>query len=154
MIFMNLKMKNSYEGVFHFLENTSLNEISNSGFSKVGPCFFLKKCYEINTNASIQNFPDKTGYECFVNSVNIDDYVSDNYLEYALSFVNNTFGLWNSLKFNDELISILSMDEFGLKVKFHMARVGEQWLSDNLETYEEAILIISSSEYPVPLPKS
>lgn len=154
MISMNSKMKNPYEAVFHFIEDNSLNEFSNSGFSTIEGCFFLKRCFEISTNASSEDFPDKTGYECFINSLNIDDYVSENYLEYGLSFVNNTFGLWNSLKLNDELISVLSMDEFGLKVKFHVARIGERWLSDDLEAYEEAILMISSSEYPIQLPKS
>ncbi len=57
---------------------------------------------------------------------------------------NNT--QWNKLRETKKLIAIMSLDELGLKVKFHLDRSGEQWLSDELEDYEESILVVDSSE--------
>lgn len=145
---MNSEMSKAYSNLL--LDNVELDrslcEITESGFKGQNGCFFLGKCLEIDTNTSINDFPDKTGYECFINSVNIDDYVEDGYLEQAVSFVRNVFSQWNDIQESKKLIAILSLDEFGLKVKFHMHRVGEQWLSDELEDYEESILVVDSSE--------
>lgn len=127
----------------------SLGEMAESGFKVQDGCFFLGKCFEVDTNASINEFPDKTGYECFINSVNIDDYVDDGYLEQAVCFVRSVFSQWNKVQESRKLIAILSLDEFGLKVKFHVHRVGERWLSDELEDYDESILVVDSSEIEI-----
>jgi hypothetical protein len=126
--------------------NRSLLEIAESGFMVKDGCFLLGKCMDADTNVSISNFPDKTGYECFINSVNIDDYVEENYLEQGICFVRNVFSRWNSVQGLPKLIAILSLDEFGLKVKFHAWRVGEHWLTDELEDYEESVLVVDSLE--------
>lgn len=148
MLTMNSEMSKAYRNLS--LANVELDhrlgEIAESGFKYQDDCFFLGKCFDVDTNVSIDDFPDKTGYECFINSVNIDDYIDDGYLEQAVCFVRSVFSQWNKAQEGRKLIAILSMDEFGLKVKFHMQRVGEQWLSGELEEYEESILVVDSSE--------
>ncbi|WP_419208201.1 hypothetical protein ACN08N_25540 (plasmid) [Photobacterium leiognathi subsp. mandapamensis] len=148
MLTMNSEMSKSYKNLSltNIELDHSLEEIVESGFKGLDGCLFLGKCLETDTNASISDFPDKTGYECFINSVNIDDYVDEGYLEQAVCFVRSVFSQWNEVQESKKLVAILSMDEFGVKVKFHVCRVGEEWLSDELEGYEESILVVDSSD--------
>ena len=60
--------------------------------------------------------------------------------------VRKVFCLWNKMSEKQRLIAILSLDEFGLKVKFHVQRLGEQLLSDELDGYEESIMVVDSSD--------
>ena len=148
MFRMNSEMLGKYNQL-SFLNvelNHGLSEIIASGFEEKNGCFFLKECINIVSNVSVNNFPDKTGYECFINSINIDDYVQEDYLAQGIYFVQKVFHQWDKLKNNHMLIAILSLDDFGLKVKFHVQRLGESWLADELEDYEESILMVDSSD--------
>ena len=145
---MNSRMKSYYLDLK--FDGTNLNiqlhNIATSGFKRIDDCFFLNKCLGFDTNASFSDFQDKTGYECFINSVNIDDYVEGALLEQSVLFVREVCHQWNKFILNKTLVSILSLDEMGVNVKFHVRRVGEQWLSDDLEDFDECILIFESSE--------
>lgn len=146
MLTMNRQMSTVYSQISladYKLDRTLL-EIAESGLGRKEDCFFIEKCINIDTNASLDDFPDKTGYECFINSINIDDYVDCDYLLQGVMFTRKIFSLWNDLGENQKLIANFSLDEFGLKVKFHLERSGEQWLSDELEDYEESILVVDS----------
>ena len=63
---------------------SELDTIVRMGLVQVGSLFFLKKLYQNDTNATADDFIDSTGYECFVNSLHVDDYVHDNYLQQAI----------------------------------------------------------------------
>jgi hypothetical protein len=54
-----------------------LDAIANDGIVVIGECYLLSREANGETNATINNFPDKTGYECFINHIHIDDYVSE-----------------------------------------------------------------------------
>ena len=120
------------------------NHIS-MGFCKRNGCQLLSALSNKQVNVDLNNFPDKTGYECFFNSVHIDDYVESNYLDNAFLFIDELFKAWRQHDKNELLNAIVSKDEFGLVVKFHLERIGESWVSDNLEKYEDAILIVDST---------
>ena len=107
---------------------------------------FLASLAKLDTNITATDFPDKTGHECFVNSIHVEDYVDSNYLSYACSFVNECFDIWRLEGRKDHLNAIISMDEFSTVVKLHVVRDGESWLSENLDEYSEAILLVDSSE--------
>ncbi|AXF61878.1 hypothetical protein DVA43_21220 [Leclercia sp. W6] len=107
------------------------------GFVKQADCFFLAALFTVYPNDNY--LMDKTGVECFVNSFHIDDYVSERYLDYACLFCNTILNKWPLERNDKKLNMIVSMDEFGAVVKFHVIRQGETWLSNNLEKYEEAI---------------
>jgi hypothetical protein len=98
-----------------------------------------------HTNVSNEDFIDKTGYECFVNSINIDELVEKDYCAQGLLFCSEVFNKWKK-ESDEKLMSIFIADELSLKIKFHVKRKGENWLSPNFEKYEEEILIISSDE--------
>ena len=148
MLAMNLEMRKTYCEIKvngKHLEGRLLS-IVNDGFVNKEECLFLKSCFEIETNVTINDFPDKTGFECFINSINIDDYVENDFLEQGILFAQEVFSTFKIIDSENTLNCIMSMDELGLKIKFHLLRIDEEWLSDDLEAFEEAILVVDSEE--------
>jgi hypothetical protein len=145
---MNSGMRKAYDEIDindKYLESELL-EIVSSSFIDIGECLFLKNCIEVKTNVAINDFPDKTGYECFINSVNIDDYIENDLLEQGILFSQEAFKKFKAFDKKNILNCIMLMDEFGLKIKLHLLRDGEQWLPEYLEGFEEAILMVDSRE--------
>lgn len=112
------------------------------GFVRDAGCVFLTALF--NTNLDVSKLVDKTGVECFVNSFHIDDYVTERYLDYACLFCNKIFDRWKNSNETEALHVIISLDEFGAVIKMHVKRNGENWLADNLDKYEEAVLETSN----------
>ncbi|MCX2545960.1 hypothetical protein [Pseudomonas sp. COW5] len=123
-----------------------LVDIARSGFVERDGCVFLANLDGFQRNASLKNFPDRTGYECFVNSIHIDDYVNTDFLACALSYLSSVFETWNESSLPGVLQGAISADKFDATVKFHLLRPGEAWLSDDLERYGEAVLAVESSD--------
>lgn len=122
-----------------------LLSLISQGFCKRDGCTLLAALANKGTNAALNDFPDKTGYECFINSLHVDDYVKNNYLSYACLFVEELLNAWRKFNENENATVIVSSDEFGVVVKFHVSRNGESWVGEDLERYEEPIFIVSSS---------
>jgi hypothetical protein len=131
---------------FDILPSSSLRKIANSGFKLQDGCYFLHALADNSLNVSKENFPDYTGYECFVNSIHIEDYVDENVLEQAILFVIEVFSVWNASISDFALAAIVCADEWSVVVKFHMYRFNENWLNPNIEGYEDPILSIKSLE--------
>ena len=126
--------------------NSELDTIVRMGLVEVGNLIFLKKLYQNDTNATADDFIDSTGYECFVNSLHVDDYVHDNYLQQAIIFAKHIFKEFRLQEVKMPLVCIMSLDEFGLTIKFHLSRGNESFLNEDLNGYEEAILVVDSNE--------
>ena|SRR5215472_3485164 len=98
-------------------------------------------------------FPDRTGFECFVNHTHIEDQLQgsrptqEHLLEQGLGFASTLFGRLSS-SFPDTPVSvILSHSDSGCVVRFHIIREGEKWLADDLEGYGgEAIFVVSTDQ--------
>jgi hypothetical protein len=110
-------------------------------------CTFFREEYERNSHVRLEDFQDKTGYECFINHLH-RPYSSDrSSLDAILAFV---VGLSKALASTDGLkrfLTILSIGEGeeDCTVRFHECRPGESWISGDLESYtEEAILLVST----------
>ena len=144
----NLKMKEELKKISlnETLLCPSLMEVLDSGFILVDDLIFIKKLKAIETNATLEDFVDRTGYECFINSVNIDDYTEGDFLKTGIAYVSAVFKKWKLINSKDEIFAIFSLDEFGLKIKLHLNRIGERWLSNDLDKYEEAVLVIGSND--------
>ncbi|MBS9440027.1 hypothetical protein EAE91_23680 [Photorhabdus noenieputensis] len=141
---LNMKQKMNELKRNHLVLTDELQSIISSGFIEKENCFFSKKLMTYSASASQKHFQDCVGFECFVNSLHIDDYVNKDYLEYSILFCNSLLISWNSFNPINKLNVIISLDEFGSLVKFHLDRVGEMWLNENLESYDEPILITNS----------
>ena len=122
-----------------------LDQIVADGFLESDGCFLLRALAKRDTNTSLQDFPDRTGYECFVNSIHLDDYVSENCLILAFAFAEALLSAWRKSGRDEPLKLIISSDEFGALVKCHVVRPSESWLAPDLERYEEAVLVVDST---------
>jgi len=126
----------------------NLLELLASGVVIDDGCAFLAALQIRGGNSRLDSFPDRTGYECFINSIHIDDYVTSDFVLQACLFVEALFESWRGGEGTGcrKLQAIISCDEFGAVVKFCLVRDGESWLSDDLEKYEEGILVADSLE--------
>jgi hypothetical protein len=119
------------------------------GFIVRDGCVFLSALLSSEVSVTRSDFPDKTGFECFINSFHIDDYVEDKYIENAALFIEKLFAMWKSFNKEGDIQAIISLSDFGAVVRFHIIRECEYWLSPDLEEYAEGILIASSSDVGV-----
>jgi hypothetical protein len=147
MLAMNKKMATQIQ---HLNRNggalpEALFQLAKSGFFEREGCIFLASLATAHTNVSARDFPDKTGYECFINSIHMDDHVQEHYLYYACLFVEKLFLAWRIRSPNEVARAIISSDDSDAVVKFHTLREHESWVSEDLEKYEESILVADSS---------
>ena len=122
-----------------------LERIARSDFVERDGCIFIA-ALNPQSHMGLDSFPDRTGYECFVNSVHIDDYVSDDLLATAISWLSLVLDQWNKFGLPGVLQGSVSTDEFGATVKVHVLRPDEPWLGDDLEGYEQAVLTVNSGD--------
>lgn len=121
-----------------------LLKIIGQGFCRKNDCIFLFYFSRKMTNASEHDFEDKTGYECFINSIHIDDYTSTDYFSCAYAFAMLVFQQWGGEGNNGTMRAIISCDELGASVRFHLVRDGESWTGEDLESFDDAIFIMDS----------
>lgn len=147
MVVMNERMRKELVGISLEGKNlpSGLSELLELGFFEMNGCVFIQSLKDKCLSVSQASFPDKTGLECFVNSVHIDDYVEFDFISYALLFIEKCFELWRVSAGGGKLAVIMSGDEFGVVVKFHILREGESWLCANIEEYDDAVFCADSS---------
>jgi hypothetical protein len=146
---MNSLMENHYKRLknWHSLElPIDLAKIVHSPFDEINHCFLLRSLNLKYTNAKLSDFPDKTGFEAFINHFHLDDFVSDEFLEYSFKVIHEVFANYHS-HFTTPLIqAIVSINSSGCSIRFHALRPNEVWLDNNLESYEEDALLVMNSE--------
>lgn len=118
-----------------------LASIADDGFYEKEGCEFLRYFKDTRTNVDLGSFEDKTGYECFINSIHIDDYVENEWLGTALQFADRLLSSWARVPRSQILQVVLTSDELGATVKAHVLRHGESWVSGDLEGYEAPVLV-------------
>lgn len=118
--------------------------IIRSGFTVKQQCYFLSNQFRHASAVDLKSFYDEVGFECYVNSIHIEDYVKSDAIGQSLTFISCVFEAWRKA-FNETFVAILSVDGTDVIVKFHLKRSGQQWLSDNINGYEEAVLEVDSS---------
>lgn len=126
--------------------NPELEGIAERGFRIVGDCYLIGALFDRDRNVDRSNFQDATGFECFVNSLHIEDYDEKSPLSQAIQFIHSIFGVWSKLPSNLVLVAVVSADELSVVVKFHARREGKRWLSENLEGYIDAMMSTDSRE--------
>ena len=109
----------------------------------VDGCVFLAQEYERTKGANLQQFLDRTGYECFVNHVHFSvgraKRALSGVFEYAAGLRSALFSLGEG-----RFEIIISVSRGTSTVRFHKCRPGESWLGDDLEKYKyESILTTS-----------
>jgi len=145
-----MRMNNLARGVYEaskglaetgtsILDN-GLSRIVKSGIRQEKECFLMELLFEKCRNATLTDFQDNTGWECFVNKTHIEDWLDDEDLEKQEELLAQSFllaeGIAN-LAPGVPLRFIISIDEMGCTFRFHRVRNDESWLSDDLESYKE-----------------
>ena len=144
----NKKMYNLYNSIEFDKVNLDkkLLSIVSNGFLEVDGCYFISKLFENCNNVSKADFIDKTGYECFVNSIHIDDYVDNIFLGQAFLLVEKVFEIWNEKNKAYLLTGLVSETEFGANVKFYLKRPNEEYIKiDEIEKFEEGVMLSLNS---------
>jgi hypothetical protein len=159
---MNIKMNSVMKTLYAEVESgriTSPASLSiellgliEPGFVVVDDTVLLKTQEKFAKSVKLGNFPDLTGYECFVNHVHVEDYLSDSELDsnallkQGIALANKIVKELSSLFPGKPFKVIVSANESGCSVRFHLIRSGENWLSDDLDKYgQEAILVLETS---------
>jgi len=131
----------------------NLEKVADGGMVLIDGCYFL--CDQANgqTNVTIKDFQDRTGYECFINHIHVDDYVSGDLVNQSIGYACRVFEKWNEQKFDGEFIAVIAFttnedtNEDEATVRFHYRRKAESWLADDLDGYnDEGVLEISSAD--------
>ena len=145
MLKINKKMKSLIANSFHKTKiNDKLALIVKEGFFERDGCFFLKSLYQSHYDQYCKKqFHDETGFESFVNSINVDNRYNNDSLQMSLKFVEYIFD--NMRIFNSELklLACISSSEEEIIIKFYVQRYGQSYLSDSLNDYNTAILEVS-----------
>lgn len=121
-----------------------LDQIIERGIVPIDGCFLLGESVKGRTNATTKDFPDRTGYECFINHIHVEDYVSDDLVNQTISFARKVLKKWDHQKHGGELNAIIVFDDDSATVRFHLRRPKESWLSEDIDGYKQAVLEISS----------
>jgi len=123
----------------------------NGGFVEEEGCVFLS----LLKKGPVQrvDFPDRTGYECFVNHVHIEDYLENGGLA-PLEMLGRGLALARELK--DRLSRLHGTKQFRIivafdgstcTVRFHSVRPDEEWIGKGLNGHkEEAIAVLETQE--------
>lgn len=123
----------------------SLREVARDGFEARDGCYVLRALSK-HANAPRARFTDCTGYECFVNSLHVEDYSAEMPFEQALLFGREVLQKWRLEQPSSCLVAILMADDLSVVAKFHVKRQGEQWLSDDIERYEDPVMSLDSND--------
>ena len=114
-------------------------------FTIVDGSVLLRDRYEASRHVKRSDFPDRTGLECFLNHTHFAfDGKRESLLRclaYAAALKQGLASLADQRPF--QVVVAVSDD---CTVRFHEARPGESWLTDDLESYAgEAILVFDVS---------
>jgi hypothetical protein len=132
-----------WEDIENLILPYELNEIVEQGFVELFGCFLSRKLLAYFGSVTLDTFEDEIAFECFVNSIHIDDYVSEKYFQYSIVFCNLILKRWIE-NHSGYLNVIISLDDETLMptIKFHLKREGVSWLDeDNINSSIQAVLI-------------
>lgn len=116
--------------------------VVDMGFVEHHGCFFLA-CLLQTATARAGDFPDATGFECFVNHFHVAvDGGASPFLT-AIAVVVSIRAQWARHKtLGTTLRQIITFAEGELTYRCHVLRSGEEWLSPNVDSYDECILVV------------
>jgi hypothetical protein len=127
--------------------------ILNAGFAEEEGCVFLAALKHKKEAASMRrlDFPDRTGYECFVNHLHLDDYLENGSLAplvmlgrglaFAQELKERLVGLGGGRHFR----VIVASDRESCTVRFHTIRPDEEWSAKDLNGYkDEAVAVLDT----------
>ena len=131
--------------------NKGLSQLLAQGFTEIDGAIVFTAARKIGENVEPKNFPDLTGFECFVNHIHVEDQLDRPVLnEIALLRQGIAFALETTTRLCSKFPRkpfkvIVASTALGCGVRFHLNRPEEEWLASDLDTYaKEAILVLET----------
>jgi len=129
-----------------------LLSVLNGGFVEEDQCVFLS-FLKREAPVGRLDFPDCTGYECFVNHIRVEDYLENGGLP-PLEVLGRGLALARELKSRLSRLHegkhfriIVAFNGSTCTVRFHTVRPDEEWVDKSPIGYaEEAIAILETEE--------
>lgn len=127
-----------------------LSQLLAQGLTDLGGAILFTAMRNTAERGTPDNFPDLTGYECFVNHIHVEDQVDGSLSEQALLRKGIAFALAIESRLRSEFPGkpfnvIVAANVSGCGARFHTVRPGEEWLASDLEGYaDEAILVLET----------
>jgi hypothetical protein len=129
----------------------ALSQLLAQGFTEFSGAIIFTAARNIGESVEPTNFPDLTGFECFVNHIHVEDQFDPPLLnEIALLKQGIAFAVETETRLRSEFPGnhfkiIVASTKDGYGVRFHLSRAGEQWLTSDLDSYvKEAILVLET----------
>jgi hypothetical protein len=117
---------------------------SKARFTIVDDCVLLKTEAKRNKHLDLSDFPDRTGFEASVNHIHLPFDGSAKSLQSSLSFATELRDALSVFDPTRRFAVILSVSPQGSVVRFHQIRPREQWLNDDLDSYQdESVLVLT-----------
>jgi hypothetical protein len=127
-----------------------VSELLEQGFIDLGGTIVFTAMRDIAENVKPENFPDLTGFECFVNHIHIEDQLDGPVpdqtalLRQGIAFALATENQLRCTFPGENFKVIVAASADGCGVRFHLVRPREEWLATDLDSYaEEAILLLA-----------
>ncbi len=115
------------------------------GFKDEDGCLFLRELFHHDRLTALAMHHDKTGYECAVNAIHLEDYLEKGMAREApalaataqkcVPWLAERLRRFSKVPFR----VIVTVAGRHCTLRFHQIREDEQWLADDLEAYEEAV---------------
>ena len=124
----------------------------NAGFAEDEQCVFLSALRKA-TPVKRLDFPARTGYECFVNHIHIENYLENGGLP-PLELLGRGIALARELKARLSQLHggkhfriIVAFDGLSCTVRFHTVRPDEEWIDKNgAGRAKEAVAVLETQE--------
>ena len=126
-----------------------LRKVLEQGLLRKDSCLLLRSLASLVAANAASRFSDRTGYECFVNHIHLEDYLNGDQcilLAQALAFGRELARVITQDHVAEPVLYIVAANDGEINVRFHILRAGESWLADNLEGYREAVAAFGVSE--------
>jgi hypothetical protein len=128
-----------------------LSQVLAAGFTDLSGAIVFTATRSIAKSVQPENFPDLTGFECFVNHIHVEDQLDGPLadpsflLKQGIAFALATENRLRSTFPGKPFRLIVAATAYSCGARFHVARSGEEWLASNLDGYgEEAILVLET----------
>jgi hypothetical protein len=147
----NLRQSNPIDFARGEKLSKAFSQLLAQGFTELVGAIVFSAARNIGENVERTNFPDLTGFECFVNHIHVEDQLDGPVLN-EIAFLRQ--GIAFALETETRLRSKFPLKPFkvivastahGCGVRFHVNRPGEHWLTSDLDSYgKEAILVLET----------
>jgi hypothetical protein len=135
-----------------------LIQLLHTGIAEVDGCWLLASQVKPSLTGQREHFPDRTGYEAFINHIHISDVLGPGVEESPARALSQAIALGREV---EKLVArwggfeiVIATDKDSpadCNVRFYRHRSGEVWIERDLELYhEEGILVIETPDVVTP----